>query len=122
VHLDDLLRAGPLVERVDVLCDDGCHEAAPLELGERQVRGVRARVREGAQAAGVEVPDRLRVAEERVDRRHLHRVVLGPDAGRRAEVGDPAFRADPGPGEDDARLPLTNEVGELLGVRHGLTV
>ena len=42
-------------------------------------------------------PDPVRVAPERVDRRHLERVDLGPDARRRAEVGDAALGRIPAP-------------------------
>ena len=63
----------------------------------------------------VEVPDLRRVAPEGVDGRVLHRVVLRPDAGRRAEVGDAALRGDAGSGQDDARLRLYDQPGETLG-------
>ena len=58
-------------------------------------------------------PDALRVAPEGVDRGHLGRVDLLPDAGRGAEVGQAALGVIPAPVEDDARLPLTDEIGEL---------
>ncbi len=41
MHLDDVPRAGALVEEVDVLRHDRLHEPAALQLGERQVRGIR---------------------------------------------------------------------------------
>ena len=46
VHLDQLARARPAVQHVDVLRDDGVERAAPLELDQRAVRAVRLLVLE----------------------------------------------------------------------------
>ena len=60
----------------------------------------------------VEAPDLLRVVAERAERRVLHRVDLGPDPGRRAEVRDAALGRDAGAGEDDARLAARDQLGK----------
>ena len=105
VYLDHVPRAGELVERVDVLRHERAQKPAPLELGEREVRRVGLGVRQHAQPEPVELPHLAWVALERVDRRVLHRVVLRPDPGRRAEVRDPALGRDPCPRQCDGRLP-----------------
>jgi hypothetical protein len=94
------------VQQVDVLGDHGLHEPEPLELGERQVRRVRLGAREHREARRIELPDLLRVGAERLDRSVLEWVDSGPQAGRRAEVGNPALGRDARAGENDARLRL----------------
>ena len=113
MHLDDFPAPGALVQEVDVLRHDRLDEAEPLELGERQVSGVRLGLDEHRHARLVEAPHLDRVAAERVDRAVLERVEARPEAGRRAEVGDAALCADARPRQDDAGLPLPDQLGEL---------
>ena len=110
MHLDERLGACTLVQPVDVLRDHRAHPAAALELGEREVPVVRLRLRERVEALPVELPDLDGIGEERVDRRVLHRVVLRPEARGRAEVRDAGLRADARSRQDDARLPLADEL------------
>ena len=91
MHLDDVLGAGALVQQVDVLCDDRLHEPEPLELGEREVRGVRLDGGEHGEARRVEAPDLLRIAPEGAHGRVLPRVDLGPHSRRGTEVGNAAL-------------------------------
>jgi acyl-CoA thioester hydrolase len=76
------------------------------------VSGVRLGVEERAEARRVEVPEALGVAAERLDRRHLERVDLGPDARVRAEVRDAALGAHPRARQHDDGLPGADELGE----------
>ena len=112
MDLDDLARARPLVEAVDVLRHDGADPAVLVELGEGTVAFVRLGPGERLEPEGVELPDPCRIPAERVDVRHLERVVPRPDPLRRAEVRDPRLGADAGAGEDDARLPAFKQLGE----------
>jgi hypothetical protein len=118
VHLHELARAGALVQEVDVLRDDGAHEAARLELRQCAMRVVRLGLSERAVAQRVEGPDLFRIGVESVDRRVLHRVVLRPDSGRRAEVGNAALGRHASAGEDDARLADPDQRRERRGVAH----
>src|SRR5262249_53855075 len=113
VHLDHLLRTGPLVQPVDVLGHDRLNQATPLELRQREMTGVRLGVGEDAHPQRVELPDLVGVAPERVDGRVLHRVVLRPDSAAGPEVGNAALGADPRAGQDDARLALAQQLDEL---------
>jgi hypothetical protein len=82
VHLDHVDAAGAGMERVDVLGDDRLHEPAPFELREGVVAGVRLGLEQRVDARPVEAPDVLRIAEERLDRRDLEGIDLGPDPFR----------------------------------------
>ena len=90
--------AGPLVQLVDVLGDDGEQPALALQLGDGEVTGVRPGV-PGRRVEAV-LPRRLphlRVAEVVLQRgRLLGRGVLGPHAVRAAEVGDARVGRDAG--------------------------
>ena len=112
VHLDDLARAGPLVQPVDVLGHDGPHQAALFELGEGAVPVVRLRVRERFEPACVALPDSRRIAAERVDVRDLGRVALRqmPSADRKSGIPDSVLM--PAPVEHDARLPLLDQLSK----------
>ena len=113
MHLDDVPRAGALVQQVDVLRDDRPDEPAPLELGERHVRRVRLGLAEHGEARRVEAPDLLGVAPEGAERRVLARVELGPHPRGGAEVRDAALGGDARAGEDDAGLVLADEPRQL---------
>src|SRR6478609_6353699 len=111
VHFDQVAGAGRTVQAVDVLRDDGLHEAAALELGDDVVRTVRLLVAQRHEALRVEVPEAVGVATERVDVRDLHRVDLLPHAlAGRAEVGDPGWNRDPRPREYDGSLRARKQV------------
>ena len=109
MHLDDVPAAGARVQQVDVLRDHRLDETALLELCEREVRRVRLRVTQHVDALAIEAPDASRVAPERLDRRDLERIDLGPDPGVGAEVRDPRLRRHARAGEHDARLPVADE-------------
>ena len=112
MHLDDVPAPGACVEQVDVLRDDRAHEPAALELRERAMRIVRLGSGQHVDPLRVEAPDLLRVLAEGAERRVLHRVDLGPDPGRRAEVRDAALGRHAGAGEDDARLAGRDQLGK----------
>ena len=116
MHLDHLPRTGALMQAVDVLGDDSTHEPAPLELGEREMAGVRLGLRERLEPKRVELPHLPRVAPKRVDRCVLHRVVLSPDPGRRAKIRDAALGRDPSAGQHHARLARADQLCEPCGV------
>jgi hypothetical protein len=81
VDLDQVLCPRRPVQAVDVLRDDGLHDAAALQLDERTVRAVRRLVPQHREAVAVEVPEALRIAPEDLDVRDLHRVDVLPQAG-----------------------------------------
>ena len=112
MHLDHVLAPRTRVEQVDVLRDDGAHEPAALQLGERAMGLVRLGARQHVDPLRVEAPDLLRVVAEGAERRVLHRVDLGPDPRRRPEVRDAALGRDARAGEDDARLAGRDQLGE----------
>jgi hypothetical protein len=112
VHLDHLAAAGARVEQVDVLRHDRPHEPRPLEPRQREMRVVRLGLGQHREARRVEAPHLLGIAAERVDRAVLERVELRPQAGRRAEVGHAALGRHTGAAQDDARLPVADEVSE----------
>ena len=97
------------MQAVDVLGDDRRDEPAPLELDQRQMAGIRLGTGENLEAERVELPDLGRIAPEGIDRGVLHRVVLGPDAGGRPEVGNTALRRDACACQDYTRLRFTHE-------------
>ena len=80
MHLDDLLRAGTLVEAVDVLRHDRADPAALLELRDCAVPVVRLRLREHREPVLVEFPHARGIAPERVDVTDLVRIELRPNA------------------------------------------
>src|SRR5438105_1439064 len=105
------------MQLIDVLRDHRVEQPSPLELGEREVGSVRALVLERLEPPPVEVPEALRVSVEHVDVRDLHRVDVRPDARPgRAEVRDPRGHGDPGAGQRDGRLRLTDQLREAGGL------
>ncbi len=107
VHVDHPLRAGLLVQRVDVLGDDR-HLAVVLafEPGQRLVRVVRVDIGGAEHAARVvvEVEHLLLVAVPGLDGRDLLQVDARPQPVRVAERVDAAFLGDAGAGQHhDAR-------------------
>ena len=118
MHLDHprRVRAGRLVQAVDVLGDQRVEPAGPFELDEGAVTVVglgRERRRRGARAPGP-LPHR-RVGEVvREVGGLLGRRVLGPEALRPAEVLDAAVGADARAGEHDDPLGLRQPAPDLL--------
>ena len=62
MHLDHLAASRARVQRVDVLGDHRVHEPTPLELGEREVAGVRLGGEQRVDPCPVETPDALGIA------------------------------------------------------------
>ena len=124
VDLDDLLRrvAGEMVEPVDVLRHQGVERGTPLELGEREVPGVRLARSAPHVAVDARLPRALAVlgvGDVVLDRgAPLGGRVLGPDALRAAEVGDARGGGDAGAGEHDDALRVAYELGDRRDVGH----
>ena len=112
VQVDDAPAARALVQPVHVLGHEADDAARPLELRQREVSGVRARVANAGpapQAAGPVAPARGRAARE-IGERHRLRVL--PGAVRVAVVGNPGRRAAAGARQhEDARV-LVEEAGQ----------
>jgi hypothetical protein len=79
MHVDEVLRAGGLMQGVDIL-RHGQNVALVvfLELGEREVRLIRPRLFQPAAAEIVELVHLDRIAGEAFGRRHLVEVETGP--------------------------------------------
>jgi hypothetical protein len=115
MHMDELPRAGPLMQVVDVLRD---HQHLPrpvaFEQGEGAMTGVRRDVGieqrpppgvvEGLHAHGV--------GDEGLRRRYILQPHLGPDAIGITERVETGFLRDAGAGEDD-------DAFRQLRARHG---
>ena len=91
VHLDDLAAARARVQRVDVLGDHRLRRARGARAPRARVAGVRLRLEERVDPRPVEAPDALGIAPERLDRRDLERIDLGPDPASRS--GSPGCRS-----------------------------
>ena len=121
VQLDEFVatRTRGLVETVDVLRHQALELAAALELQERQMRGVGARVLERAMSLELVfpvLPPRGVVGHEllEVDRR-----ALLPEAGRPTKIRDAAAGGDPRSGEDQhARRALDQRAQPFDCSRH----
>ena len=103
MHVDDVLRAGHLVQRVDVLGDDGDGAAVPcFEPGQRMVGGVGRDLGRTEQAARlvVEIEHLFLVAVPPLDRGHVLQVDAVPQAVGVAKGVDAAFLGDAGPGQN----------------------
>ncbi len=104
VDLDHELdvRAGPLVQPVDVLGDDRVQLAPTLELDDRVVPTVRLSLPTGiGSAVAPRLPADVGFGEVVLERRRLLGAgVLGPDTLGAAEVGDARIGGDPCSGED----------------------
>jgi hypothetical protein len=93
VHVDDVPRAGALVQVVDVLGDED--EAAgerALQPCQCIMRGIRRDARKAAPPLIVEVVDEAGIAGESLRCRHVAIVHLRPDAALVAERVDAGFR------------------------------
>src|SRR5262249_46687099 len=92
--------------------DDRADETPAFELRESQMRRVRFGLHEHREAQRVKPPDLLGVTAERLDRRVLLGVELGPEPRWGAEVRDPRLGRDPRSRERDARLIPPYQAGE----------
>jgi hypothetical protein len=123
MDLDDPVRrrAGEAMEAVDVLRDQGVQRAAPLEVDQGAVPGVRiALARERLRAAAPGAYAHVPIGHVVLQRRHLLGAgVFRPHALRTAEVRNPRVGGDAGAGEHDDALgvgdPGTNRRDELIG-------
>src|ERR1700722_5180390 len=98
---------------VDVLGDDGRNLAGAIKARQRPVSPPRPGIAElvgHGEAAPPGFVARLLAGQELVER---HRLVLGPKATRRTEVGDAAFGGNAGPGEWDNDPSLVDQVRQL---------
>ena len=121
VQLDDLrLRhARALVQAVDVLGDDRRHLALLDQPGERAMAGIGFGLEHGLVGRELAPP---RFAPHLL-RRHevveVDRLVLGPDAARRAEVRDAQFGRDARAGEGDDALGAVDHLAQPVDLAHG---
>jgi len=114
VHVVDAVRAGALVEVVDVLGAEvevvGVYFGEVLfDLGESFVGGVRLGGEGVAAALGVETPDEFGVGLPGFGGGDLFDAVAVPEASRAAEGGEAGFGGDAGAGEDEETV-LGDEV------------
>jgi hypothetical protein len=105
MHVDEIVRAGRLMQRVDIL-GDGEDLALMLALkpGQRLMRRVRPRVVVPSAAEIVELKHAGRIAGEAFRRRHLLQRKLRPQPAFVAEGAEPAFGREPRAGENDDAL------------------
>ena len=102
MHMDEMLGAGGLMQRVDIL-GHGQNLAAMLALQPRQrpMRRIRLRLAKMPPAEIVEFMHARGVAGEALGRRHLFEIELRPQAALVAKGAEPAFGRKPGPGQND---------------------
>ena len=102
MHMDELPGAGRLVQRIDVLRHG--EDLAPMlafEPCERDMRRIRLRRAEARAAEIVEFMHPRRIPREAARRRHRFEIELLPQAAFVAKRAEPAFRREPGSGQDD---------------------
>jgi hypothetical protein len=123
VHLDQLARARPTVEHVDVLGDHRVQQAPLLHRHERAVGAVGELVAERREALAVEAPEAHRIIAKCVDMGDLHRVHRLPQTrARRAEVGDARRHRDPRARQRHDRACAPDQLSQPLcplGIRAG---
>src|SRR5579864_4873527 len=112
VQLDHMLRGKSrrLVQVVDVLGDDRGHLAGAVKARQRPVAAARPGIAElvgHGEAPPPRFVARLLARQELVER---DRLVLGPQAPGRAEIGDAALGGNAGPGEWDNDPSLVDQV------------
>jgi trehalose 6-phosphate synthase len=105
MHVQEPAGAGAFVQVVDIL---GAEEEIaagrrqiPFEPGERLVGGIGAGCQKIAAPEIVEGVNPLGIGGEGLGRREPHRIEAVPDAARIAEGPEPAFRGNPGAGENE---------------------
>ncbi|HEV3005908.1 MAG TPA: hypothetical protein VGX78_15685, partial [Pirellulales bacterium] len=113
--------AGCLVQTVDVLRDDGGQAACGLPPGERLMAGIRPGSGEIAVGLGLLAPvlvPRFAAGQKCIE---VDRLVLGPHAAGRTEIGNSALGARAGAGERNRNFRLRQPAGNLLNlpVFHG---
>ena len=110
MHVEQIPRAGPVVQVVHILRDQEQVAAPfPLQAGQGEVGGIGLHQGEAAPPFVVETVDQRRVPVEGLRRGHVLHPVLLPEAVGGAKGAQPAFGGDAGAGED-------HETG---GSRHG---
>lgn len=123
MHLQQPQRSCAGMQVIDILGDDQhLGRPAPLQLRQRQMRGIRhdGRVAELGTARVVEAMHARGVACEGLRRRDILDPHLRPDPVRVAEGGEPGFPADAGPGQHDDRIDEAGHAARLAAVSRGL--
>ena len=110
MHMNEVLCAGRLVQRVDVL-GDGQHVAVMLmlELGKGEMGCVGARLFMPAAAKIVELMHADRIAREGFRRRNVLNSEIRPEPALPTEGPKPALGGQPSAGQDD----------DVVVARHG---
>src|SRR5260221_1763557 len=88
--------------------------AGRFEVGERVVAGVGSGGDRNASALAGDRPVSRRIAEERIDRGDLDRVVLGPQPTSSAKRGYAAFGGNAGPRKRNAVASSREKLGGTL--------
>ena len=114
MELQRLAAARGTVEAVDVLGQNATDEAEPLELGDREVPGVRLCLRERGEPLGVELPELLRLAPPQLDARELLEAPVPPEAVDAAVIGKPALGRDAGAREDERVAGLDEQLRQQV--------
>jgi hypothetical protein len=92
MHVDEIARAGRLMQRVDILGDgEDIALMLALEPGQRLMRRVRSRIVVPPAAEIVELKHAGRIASEAFGRRHLLERKLRPQPAFVAEGAEPAL-------------------------------
>ena len=101
MHVNEVLCAGSLVQRIDVL-GDGEHIAVlALEPGKGEMGGVGPRLFVPGAAEIVEIVDADRIAGEAFRRRHVLDPEVLPQPASPAKSAEPALGRQPCPGQHD---------------------
>ena len=102
VHVEQPPRAGPLVQIVHILCaEKEARAELCLQLGERNVRGIRLGKSARRAPLRVELPDAPGIALPGFGRADILDAIAGPKAVGGAKGRQAALRADARAGEDE---------------------
>ena len=122
MHVDQPLRAGPLVQIVDILRDEQ-ELARPFLIQPRQrpMRRVRLDGPELGPPLVVEGVDQRRIARESLGRADILDAMPLPQPVGPAKGREPAFRGNTGAGEDDDQLNCSHrrELSDAASVWNG---
>ena len=102
MHMQEPLRAGPIMQIVDILCYDQ-QFARPfgIQLGQRPMGSVGLDLDKPRPPSVVKLVNQRRIAPERLGRRHILDPMPFPEPVGTAECGEAAFGADPRARQDD---------------------